>query len=217
MQTRSIAVRRTARYHVLGDPQADWSELWFVLHGYGQLARRFLAEFAAVARPDRLIVAPEGLSRFYLRGTGGPVGASWMTSDGREAEIEDYLGYLEAVRAELVAGRPSADEGLLGFSQGCATAGRWAVRGARSPRRLVLWGGGLPPDLDPQRARAALASTAVTLVAGERDEHVSAERLEAEVAALAGLGARAALLRFDGGHHLDGTALRSLFDGARPG
>jgi len=217
VQTRSIAVRRTALYHLLGDPTAEWDELWFVLHGYGQLARRFLAEFTCVERPGRLIVAPEGLSRFYLSGTRGRVGASWMTVSEREREIEDYLGYLDAVRAEVGAGRADRAVGLLGFSQGAATAGRWAVLGAHPPQRLILWGGGPPPDLDVARARAVLPAMSVSLVAGERDEHVPVQRLRDGAAVLASLGADPATVRFEGGHHLDARLLRSLLDGPRPG
>ena len=41
-------------------------EVWLVLHGYSQLAGGFLRWFEPAARPGRLIVAPEGLSRAYF-------------------------------------------------------------------------------------------------------------------------------------------------------
>ena len=217
MRTRSIAVRRTARFHLLGDPEAVWDELWFVLHGYGQLAARFLAEFEARARPGRLIVAPEGLSRFYLRGTRGRVGASWMTRDAREDEIADYLAYLDAVRAELTEARTVPwREGLLGFSQGTATAGRWALLGARAPERLVLWGGGFPPDaaaMAGPEARARLTAMRVTLVAGEADEHTPRAAVEQGRVELEGLGARVDVAWHGGAHHLDGALLERLLEG----
>src|ERR1051325_10016453 len=54
---------------------------------------------AAPRHGRRRLVAPEGLSRFYLseRATERRVGASWMTREDRLAEIADYLGYLDAV------------------------------------------------------------------------------------------------------------------------
>ena len=220
MKSRSIRVERTARYCVLGDPGADWDELWFCLHGYGQQAQRFLAEFECVARPRRLLVAPEGLSRFYLRGTRGRIGASWMTSEVREDEIADYLAYLEAVRAELVSERASggsgvagADwrEGLLGFSQGTATAGRFAALGSRAPERLILWGGGFPPDVDRTRASQALARTAIDLVVGAADEYQPPERVREADEALRALGLRPRVRSFDGGHHLEAGVLGELF------
>ncbi|MFY7923741.1 MAG: esterase, partial [Gemmatimonas sp.] len=55
---------RTARYSVLGTEPAEAQRVWFVLHGYGQLAPRFLRHFAGAVPPDTCVVAPEGLSRF---------------------------------------------------------------------------------------------------------------------------------------------------------
>ena len=65
-----FTVRRRARVAVLGEPM-DADETWFVLHGYGQLAADFLGSFEALASPRRAIVAPEALSRFYLRSGSG--------------------------------------------------------------------------------------------------------------------------------------------------
>ena len=77
--------------------------MWVVCHGYRQLARRFIREFQGIAGAERRIVAPEGLSRFYLDEEGGPhgpearVGATWMTREDRIAEIDDYVAYLDAL------------------------------------------------------------------------------------------------------------------------
>ena len=63
MTEHHLGVPRTARYFTLGQDSA--SEIWFVLHGYGQLAARFADHFAALDDGTRLIVAPEGLSQRY--------------------------------------------------------------------------------------------------------------------------------------------------------
>ena len=42
----SIRVRRTARYYTLGPTHGFPRELWIVCHGYGQLAGKFLRQFA---------------------------------------------------------------------------------------------------------------------------------------------------------------------------
>ena len=64
MKEHHLVVPRTARYHSLGDP-AKAKALWVVLHGYGHLARYFLNTFEEL-EDDAYILAPEGLSRFYL-------------------------------------------------------------------------------------------------------------------------------------------------------
>ena len=45
MQQHHITVNRTARYFTLGEVNDDLREIWFVLHGYGHLAERFIREF----------------------------------------------------------------------------------------------------------------------------------------------------------------------------
>ena len=92
---------RTARYWSVGGDVGQPGECWVVLHGYQQLARRFLRRFEPVAGDHRRVVAPEGLSRFYSdprpgrHGRTSPVGASWMTREDREHEIRDYVAYLD--------------------------------------------------------------------------------------------------------------------------
>jgi len=213
-----IEVARTARYWVLGGDVAEPRELWFVLHGYGQLARRFLRRFEALADAGRWLVAPEALSRFYpsdgtrRHGPGSVVGATWMTREDREREIADYVRYLDrvaaAVREEVGRAVPST---VLGFSQGVATAARWSVLGAERPVRLVLWGDFLPPDLDLAQARAAWAGTDVLLVRGSADPALAdAVRARAEAEALARAGFAPERLDYEGGHDIEPHALQAL-------
>src|SRR2546428_199711 len=105
MQEHFFSTPRTARYFTLGSPQGA-TDVWFVCHGYGQLASRFLERFRALESERRCIVAPEGLSRFYL--TENPserrVGASWMTREDRVHEIDDYVRFLDALHAQVVPG-----------------------------------------------------------------------------------------------------------------
>jgi len=215
---RHLEVSRTARYWVLGEEVAAPREAWFVLHGYGQLARRFLRRFQALDDGTRRVVAPEALSRFYPGdGTGrhGPasaVGATWMTREDREREIDDYVAYLDRLDATVAATLPGGvSRTVLGFSQGVATAARWTVLGAVRPVRLILWGDFLPPDLDLGRAREAWERTEVVLVRGTRDPALSdAERARRESEALAAASFGVRVISYDGGHDIDQATLRAL-------
>lgn len=207
-----LEVGRTARYWTLGDPASDPEEVWLVLHGYGQLARRFLGRFGCLASERRLIVAPEALSRFYIRseeGRHGPdavVGATWMTSEDREAEIRDYVAYLDGLASAVMRGNPRVT--VLGFSQGVATAWRWITYGSPGRlERLVSWAGVFPPDLDVERAASALRSTDVSLVSGEKDTTVRPEVAEEAAARLDAAGIAFAVLRHPGGHDIDEATL----------
>jgi predicted esterase len=98
----------------------------------------------------------------------------------------------------------------LGFSQGCATAARWAARTAARIDELVLWGGRLPPELEPARLLERHPSLQVTLVAGRRDRFVSEAALREQQEHLAGAGLSVRALRFEGGHRLDDATLRTI-------
>jgi len=182
-----------------------------VLHGYGQLADEFLHEFEGVASADRRIVAPEGLSRFYLANGSGPVGASWMTRLGREEEIDDYVRFLDSVYANLFGSLgPEASVHVLGFSQGVATAFRWAALGVSRIDRLTLWAGGVPPDVDLAACRPRLAGLPLTLVAGTRDRTIDEAGLQRETRRLVDAALPHRVVRFDGGHRLDSETLARL-------
>ena len=137
MDERHIRVTKTARYFSLGAPGPGVQQLWVVCHGYRQLAKRFLRRFHPLDDETRLIVAPEGFSRFYLddgtrqHGKDDPIGSSWMTREDRENEIRDYIAFLDRVLDETTRSLGGGPESLtvLGFSQGVHTVCRWVVAG----------------------------------------------------------------------------------------
>jgi predicted esterase len=208
----TITVPRTATYSLLGDPGTVPAECWFVCHGYAQLAHRFLRRFEGLEGSDRWIVAPEGLSRFYVHGSHGVVGASWMTREDRGAEIEDYLGYLDALHANLLSDVGATPRiVVLGFSQGCATASRWAARGVVRPARIVLWGEIQAHDLtDEDYLRLREQGTEVLFVVGREDPYVSTTAVERAAKELGGRGLTVETVSFDGGHDIDGPTLMRI-------
>ncbi|MFT3886032.1 MAG: hypothetical protein QM724_11550 [Flavobacteriales bacterium] len=206
MEEHHLRVPRTARYHTLGD-RASAREAWVVLHGYGQLARFFLRAFEGL-QEGRLIVAPEGLSRFYVNEDHSRVGATWMTREDREHEIADQITYLDALVEAAAAGLPV---NVLGFSQGVATAARWALAGRTALERLVLWGGSLPPEAERWRNARALRGTSIHLVHGEQDKVVPVDVLAQSEARLREAGIPCTTHGYAGGHALDALTLKRLF------
>jgi predicted esterase len=196
-----LSVTRSARCYTQGGAAA--TEAWVLLHGYGQLASRFLRGFGPLASPARLLVAPEGLSRFYLEAGAGKVGASWMTKEDRASEIADYLAYLDQVRRELV---PPVPLTVLGFSQGVATAARYALAARPAPVRLICWGGLVPEEVAP----AQLQSIRLTLVVGEREEWAPPAAVETQAAAFRAAGVVVEVERFEGGHEIRAEVLARL-------
>ncbi len=216
-----VAVERSARYYTLGNAHGDVKEVWFVLHGYGQLAGAFVRYFADLDDGSRIIVAPEALNRFYTVSVTSapaadrPVGATWMTREDRERDIADYVAYLERVHAVVLGGLRHDPERViaLGFSQGAATVSRWVARGSARIDALVLWGGHVPPDLELVDQGAALRGVPLTIVAGSKDTFASGEPLAREAERLESAGLDYRLQTFEGGHAINRGALRELARG----
>lgn len=224
-EERHISVPRTARYAMLGSLDADLSEVWIACHGHAQLARRFIARFLPMERTDRLIVAPEALSRFYLEpprigphGTDVPVGASWMTYEDRDAEIDDYVSYLDLVHDEIfsMVDRSQVRLIVLGFSQGVATVTRWIARGKVDPDRVILWAGMLPTELDTAAATRLTRRSPLTVVFGTSDQFARPDVVTQQEGRLRELEVPQNTVRFDGGHELHAQLLLELAEDSQP-
>lgn len=211
-QEHHITVGRTARYYTLGDPAGDLEQVWFVCHGHTYLASRFIRFFRVLDNGHRLIVAPEGLSRFYVDHNARRVGASWMTCEDRLSEISDYVSYLDELyrRVFETLDRGSVEVHVLGFSQGAATAARWTALGSSSVDKLTLWAGLVPPDLDLSSCGLMLDRAKLKIVLAEADEYVDPEETREMETRLLKHGVSHDLIRFDGGHVLDQSLLQQL-------
>jgi predicted esterase len=220
-ELRHVQVPRSARYAVMGSFEAELTEVWIVCHGHGQLASRFLSRFLPLERSDRLFVAPEALSRYYLSPPVGgphpanaPVGASWMTSEDREIEIKDYVSYLDLLHEEIfsMVDRAKVRLRVLGFSQGTATVARWVAHGNVDADQVVLYSGLLPSELDAERAARLALNSPLIIALGTNDEFARPELIAAQEARLLQLGVPHATIRFEGGHEILPAVLKRIVE-----
>ena len=106
MKEQTIETKKTARYYTLGTLSENTKTVWFVCHGYGQLANYFLRNFKLLENEKTFVISPEGFHRYYLNGFSGRVGASWMTKEDRLNDIADYVAYLDQLyEPHLMGGR----------------------------------------------------------------------------------------------------------------
>lgn len=203
--------RKTARYFQLGEFTAETKHVWLVCHGYGQLASYFLKKFACIAASDTVIIAPEGLHRFYVDGTGGRVGASWMTKEDRLDDIRDYIYFLDELDVTIMAelrGKP-VNYHVLGFSQGGATAARWLATSKLPVSTLILWCAFFPPDVDwKPDGETALPATHIVLASD--DMYISEADAEKQLQQLRDAGVPFTTHRFEGKHTVDAAMLKQL-------
>ncbi len=210
MQQKNITIPKTARYFVLGEPSEEITTLWFVCHGYGQLANYFIRNFEVLESKNTLIVAPEGLHRFYWEKFSGRVVASWMTKENREDDIIDYVNYLDLLYQEVLGSLKNKNVKIIvfGFSQGVATVCRWIANKKSPVHHLVLWAGSLPQDLDfPQDLTTSFKTY---FVAGDADEFIKEDQVAAYEQLLHEKKLSIEIIRFQGRHEIHEPTLREL-------
>ena len=214
MQNNTIQISKSAKYVTLGQVTDALEQLWYIFHGYGQLANDILQEFSYFDKGTRLFVAPEGLSRFYINGTEGKVGASWMTSEERLTEISDYIQYIKAVHEKVTSEMPDKDikTVLFGFSQGVATVCRWLEQLQVDADKLILWAGTIPPETDLWRIKAHYPSLEVYLIAGTQDPYARSDIIREQEERLEKAALNYRKIRFDGKHELHPPTLVKLFN-----
>ncbi len=210
MKAHHIPITKTARYFTLGEVTEATTHLWIVCHGYAQLANYFLKNFEAINNGKHVIVAPEGLHRFYWQGFSGKVVASWMTKEDRLNDIKDYVHFLDAVYEQYTQQHPHLKVVVLGFSQGVATASRWIQQGKVKANHFVLWAGVFPPDMNFEVDETVLHQTQNWLVLGTEDEFINEETLQQQEQILAHHRIQYQVLKFEGKHVIHGPTLQQL-------
>jgi predicted esterase len=215
MEEKRIVFSFEGRYYKSSEITHSTKGIWFVLHGYGQLAQYFIRKFKVLEQKDICVIAPEGLSRFYLEQLenagrkNNRVGASWMTRENRLTDISNYLEFLNSIYRTEVTDKTIAVT-VLGFSQGSATASRWVTEGKIDFDRLILWAGMFPPDMDFQNAYMVLKDKKVSLVYGNKDQFINDDRFAEMDLITRKLGVNVDKIAFDGGHDIDEPTLKTI-------
>lgn len=198
---------KTYRYTESGAPEKA-NHLIIALHGYGQLPEFFIRKFSTLNQ-DHYVVCPEGPHRFYLKGTSGRVGASWMTKEARLDDIEDNNNWLTGLLEQLTKSNSFDKITLLGFSQGAATAARWHEK-RRIAYNFVLWAGVFPPDLELPLESNAFSSSKNFFLVGDEDEYFSTAKIEAMRHQLRERKLEFEFIPFSGKHDITPDALEKL-------
>ncbi len=204
MIEKKITVSKTMRYFIIGDiNKAD--KLLYVLHGYGQLASYFIKSFEKLSE-SYLVIAPEGMHRFYLKGTSGRVGASWMTKEAREIDIIENTHNLNELNKTF--GKQFKKTIILGFSQGGATAARWFFNNNNNFYRLILWASIFPPDIDLSKEISNKSKQINYFVLGDDDPYFNESKAKEIINNYKNNNFH--VERFNGSHKIDIDTLKSI-------
>lgn len=200
-----------ARYFVKGTLSQNTKRILFVLHGHGQQARYFVEKFTPLVNEECCVVAPEGLNRYYLKGFSGRVGATWMTKEDRLTDISNYINFLNTVYQSVIShASHNVSVSILGFSQGAATASRWAASAQFNFDNFILWAGLFPPDMDFTVASEKFKDKSITYVYGTEDVYITKDRLMEMNELSKKLQVNPKVIKFRGPHEIDQKVLSQL-------
>jgi predicted esterase len=132
-----------------------------------------------------------------------------MTRENREMDIRNYITYLNEISKHEV-GNTGLPVTILGFSQGAATASRWAIDNTIAFHRLILWSGIFPPDMDFEKGHNALSHRDVCLVYGTKDPLLTDARMNEMKMLTSKLQINPEIIPFEGGHEIDPNTLEKL-------
>lgn len=206
---KNVSYNSRNTYEILNERSEKTKTIWLVFHGIGYLSKYFLKYFKHLDPQENFIIAPQAPSKYYLNGEYRHVGASWLTRQDLEIEIENNLNYLEAV---YIAEELDKVENLniLGYSQGVSMAARFVARRQIVCKNLIMHSGKLPNELTADDFRF-LNDTRFSFIYGKQDKYLSPDILKIEEKRLKRIFPNnLEIISFDGGHEVN-TEIISKF------
>jgi len=164
-----------ASYSTLNSFTNKTKKVWIAFHGYGMLSGFFIKKFEILDSEENFIIAPQGLSKFYLEGFTGRVGASWMTREDRLTEIENQRVFVQKILEKENILSFGGEIVFFGFSQGVATACRYAEVSDLNFNKLILWAGRFPEDV---QRKVWPENLEITYVTGVKDPFLKEGMIE---------------------------------------
>jgi predicted esterase len=211
MEKKLLDFRFQAPFYQEGIINERTKKVWLIFHGYGQLANDFANSFSELVSDESVLLFPQGLSKFYLKGVSKKIGSNWMTSNNRDLDIENYVSYLDQLfDLEVRPYLTNIDLNILGFSQGGHTASRWIYKSKIAYQKLVLWGSNLANEIDEKIISDSFTNGENLLVMGDSDRFIEKEQLQILKTNYAQLGFKYRIIEYHGGHDIYPEILKLL-------
>lgn len=212
IQKHFLTVPKTARYASYGILSEKTKYFWFALHGSKMLCEQMIYKFSEFDPETHFVIAPEGLSRYYMKGFGGDVVSSWMTKRDRLHEIEDFSNYLSTLYNKYFDQlHPNAKKSILAFSQGGTTAYRWLHAEKIEADVLIAYSCWIPEDIDLGQSQTKLNALKSIYTYGIQDEYLTPDRIEAVNSVIGQNKLTIEIEAYEGDHRINRTQLHYLF------
>lgn len=201
----------TAPYFKTGLISEQTKKVWIIFHGYAQLVEDFQEGFSNIDLDENVLIFPQGLSKFYMKGIDKKIGASWMTANDREFDIQNYINYLDKIyQMEIQPFLKRINLNILGFSQGVHTASRWIYQSGISYQKFIAWGAGLAHEIDKEIIKKSFSQGYNYFVIGDKDRFISQEALEKMKDRYRIIGLDYKLIQYQGTHDIYPEVLKDL-------
>lgn len=213
MNEKEISYQITNTYTTVNNLTEKTKNVWFVCHGIGFLSRYFAAYFEVLNPDENYIIAPQASSKYYLKNEYKHVGASWLTKENTQKEIDNVMANLNAIyEAEQIS--EHVNFYVLGFSQGVSVALRWVARYKIPCAKLIIYAGSIPAELKTEDFEFLnYDTTKVINVVGDKDEYLTEKRMQQELAKMQLLfDDNYFFSTFEGTHQLSEKVLLALAD-----
>jgi len=181
--------------------------VWFAFHGLGYLSRYFIRYFRNL--PDNeYIICPQAPSKYYQGNDFKYVGASWLTKENTELEMQNLVHYLDAIELQEIP--PHLPVKILGYSQGVSVAMRWMASSKKKVSQLIIHSGSIPVELKANDFKD-YPKLRVDLIYGKKDEYLTEEKLAYQLDKAHELfGNRVHVHAFDGVHEVNSDLIEEL-------
>ncbi|MRT16020.1 esterase [Vitellibacter sp. q18] len=209
---KEVNYTATNTYHIQNRLTENTKNIWMVFHGMGYLSKYFINYFSDLNEAENFIIAPQAPSKYYQDKTFKHVGASWLTRENTQEEIQNVLRYIDAVyKAEVGEGSLGKQLIVLGFSQGVSIAARWVASRQISCDKMILHSGGIPNELQPADFEFLNKETSVIYLYGNNDQYVTeARETEERLRASQLFQNRLEVRVFEGKHEMNRNFLREI-------
>ncbi|UOB17302.1 alpha/beta hydrolase [Abyssalbus ytuae] len=208
---KEISFSITNTYSTLFTLTKNTKNVWIVCHGLGYLSRYFIKHFNFLNPEENYVIAPQAHSKYYQSTNFKHVGASWLTKENTETEIENVLKNLDAIfKTENIPDDKNLI--ILGFSQGVSISTRWVIRRKIKCIKLIIFSGGLPNEFVKSDVDFLLKNkTEVYFLYGNNDEYITPKREKEELNKLNKLFGNYVTIRcFNGKHELRTDILEDI-------
>ncbi len=186
--------------------------IWIVFHGYGQLSKYFRRRFDVLDSDKNYIIAPQGLSKFYVDDDYKNVGASWLTKEDRGSDLLNQQKYLIKLMDELKLkiDFSKIKVNLFGFSQGVSALTRLLMNYNMKVNNIIIWAGWVPDEFFNIN-KDVLKDTNLFFVVGNKDKYYNNPIIKGYLKKFKNiLNKEIDYFVFDGGHIVDRKVLKKI-------